>query len=225
MSKDLFKNMAVAGRQIHPINDAVKIGSWEEVDGIPASTITKNENDTEKLHGMIVRGYETKFGKVNENLEKYDKDCLDDFFERYYIANKLNIPVTVQHRGDMYHLVGRVLLCEVNTVGFYFVLYIPSALDEYAAVAARIKEGLLQGMSKEGYSEEWEPHFNDKTGEFEYATIKKMDVLAISLVSTPANGVPFEKVQEIRNALTFRKNAKEDIKAATADPFAVMFNH
>ena len=50
------------------LQDTTLIGNWEEVQGVPASTITKNDKDVEKLDGIIVKGYETKFaGGTNEN--------------------------------------------------------------------------------------------------------------------------------------------------------------
>ena len=78
------------------IFDAVKIGSWEEVSNIPASTITKNDKDTQKLDGLILRGYETKFKDAkNFNSEVYETGCLDKFIENYFVKNNLNMPVTI----------------------------------------------------------------------------------------------------------------------------------
>ena len=189
----------------HIIFDSVKLGSYEQVDNLPLSAVTHNSTDTGVLSGLIIRGYETKFGgAANENGEVYDKSCLDDFFERYYIKNKLNMPLDIQHRNDLLHLCGRVLVVEVNSVGFYFVCYIPKTYPEYNRVKVLIEEGVLQGLSKCGWSEEYEYIYN-KDGSFSHYLIKKMDILSMSLVTTPANGIPFEKVQEIRNALTFRK--------------------
>ena len=193
----------------HVICDAVKLGSYEQVDNLPLSTITHNPNDKGVLSGLIIRGYETKFsGKPNENAEVYEKDCLDDFFDRYYIKNRLNMPLDIQHRDDLLHLCGRVLVVEVNSVGFYFVCYIPKTYPEYERVKGLIEEGVLQGLSKCGWSEEYECVYN-KDGSFSHFLIKKMDILSVSLVTTPANGVPFEKVQEVRNALTFRKTENQ----------------
>ena len=52
--------------QDHIVRDQVLIGDWEEVQGIDAQTLNKNLA-AESLHGLIIRGYEMKFGKVNEN--------------------------------------------------------------------------------------------------------------------------------------------------------------
>lgn len=209
------------------IRDAVKLGSWDEVDKIKTETIGVN-TDVEKLDGAIFKAYETKFGKTNENGERYDKDCLDEFLQNYYVKNKLNLPVTIQHREDLMHLAGRVLLVEVNSVGFYFVVYIPRTYRYYEDVVNAIKNGVLQGLSKEGWAEDWENHWNEKTGEWEYCTIKKMRLTAMSIVAIPANGIGLEKAAEIKNALTFQKiinQTPNNNPAAASDPFADMFNH
>lgn len=183
------------------ICDAVKIGSYEEVSGIPAKNLTKVDTDTAILDGLIVKGYETKFGELpNENGEIYTKDCFDDFLDRYYIKNNLNIPVVVQHRDDLAHLVGRVLILEVNSVGFYFVCYIPRMLPQYDNILTLVKEGVLQGLSKYGWATKY--HYDERK---QALVIDKMDLANVSLVSNPANAIPFEKLQEVTNGLSFRK--------------------
>lgn len=202
--------------------DAVKLGSWEEVEKLQ----TENEPAADKLDGLIIKGYETKFGKTNENGERYDKSCLDEFIEQYYIKNKLNIPVTIQHRDDIRHLCGRVLLVEVNSVGFYFVVYIPRTYRYYADVLNNVREGILQGLSKEGFCcwEDFIPH-RDKNDDIEYWEIRKFRLTAMSIVATPANGVPFEKVQQIKDTVQFHKveDTTPQDKAA-ADPLQKMFH-
>lgn len=199
------------------ISDAVLIGSYEEVNNLELSTITRNSADNTRLNGLVIKGYETKFGGTNENGERYTRECLDKFIEEYFVKNKLNIPVTLMHGGSFADLVGRVLVCEVNTTGFYFVAYIPKTLSIYPDIVTALKEGLLQGFSKEGWATDYEPHYNAQ-GVWEYDTIKEMKLLGVSLVSCPANGIVFEKTQEVADATQFRKesNKKSD--------FAKMFN-
>lgn len=191
------------------ISDAVAIGEWKEVKGLEQSAITHNPTDTEKLDGMLIYGYETKFGKTNTNGERYTKDCLDKFINEYFVENKLNIPVTIQHWGNMAALCGRVIYCEVNTTGFYFVCYIPKALPEYEGIKVRVQEGILQGLSKEGYctDAEWM-----EKGDEEFWQINEMMLLGISLVATPANAVTFEKATEIKNKTEFRNKCGEGKK-------------
>ena len=55
-----------AKRAPHIIRDTVLLGDWEEVQGVEAQTI-KPELSPEKLDGLIIKGYEMKFGQTNEN--------------------------------------------------------------------------------------------------------------------------------------------------------------
>ena len=192
-----------------PLVNAVKLGDYKEVEELPLDTITRAPEDKDtKLNGMLIYGYETKFAAgTNENGERYSKDCLDKFLERYYKKNKLNMPLTIQHYSNLEHLAGRVLIIEVNSVGFYFVCYIPKTYRHYEEVKNLVKEGVLQGLSKEGY--------------FDYYQVEEMEILAVSLVTTPANGNPLEKAKEIKNTTQFIK--RQDT-AAELDEFAAMFN-
>lgn len=197
----------------HIIRDTVLIGDWQDVQGLPLSTITKRADDTETLDGLVVKGYEMKWGTTNENGERYEVGCFDDFISRYYVANGLNVIVDVQHDERPEWLVGRVLYIETNTVGFYVVAYVPRTEQMFDAVKSKLQNGLLQGFSKCGLVEDSEYRYK-KDGSFDYELIKKISLLAVSLVSTPANGVPFEDVAETRkNRLEYvnkTKRTKED---------------
>lgn len=185
------------------INDAVLIDNYEEVDNYELEKITHNPNDAQRLSGLIIRGYETKFAKgTNENAEQYDPHCFDEFVEEYFVKNKLNIPVTLHHDNDK--LVGRVLCLEVNSVGFYFIVYIPKRIKLYDEIKTLIEEGLLQGLSKEGWATDYDYKFKED-GSFDYMQINKMSICGVSLVAMPANGVGFEKTEEIKNQLQFKK--------------------
>lgn len=190
------------------IRDAVQIGSWEELQAQPLSTITKRDEDTELLDGLIVKGYETKFSNgINENYETYDKGALDKFVQEYFVDKKLNLPVDVQHAGSMQPdwLVGRVVYLEVNNTGFYFVAYIPRKHPKYEQVHMMLQEGILQGFSKEGWATDWET-IRDEKGNWIGDKITEFKLTCMSLVATPANGVPFEKLQEVkRDGLRFVK--------------------
>lgn len=205
-----------------PLVNATKLGDYKEVDNLSLETITRAPEDKDvKLNGLLIYGYETKFAAgTNENGERYSKDCLDKFLERYYKKNKLNMPLTIQHRGDLAHLAGRVLIVEVNSVGFYFVCYIPRTYTHYDEVKDLVKEGILQGLSKEGWSTKGKC-YHTKEGNFDYYLVEEMEMLAMSLVTTPANGNPIEKAREIKNAIQFIK--RQD-NAAELDEFGAMFN-
>lgn len=218
--ENLFKEI------VKPVKlaNVVKLGSYDEVDSLDLATITRNDADKgTKLDGMIIRGYETKFADgTNENYERYSKECLDKFFEEYYTKNKLNMPLTIQHCDDLMHLCGRVLTVEVNSVGFYFVCYIPRTYPEYERVKALVKEGILQGLSKEGWCTKGKCYYT-KEGEFDYYLVEEIRMTAMSLVTTPANGNPLEKAQEVKNALRVIKTDANE-PAEDADAFDAMFN-
>jgi hypothetical protein len=116
------------------IQDTTLIGNWDEVQDYELSKVTKKDTDTQKLNGLIIKGYETKFSKVNENGERYEPGCLDEFIQSYFIDNGLNMVVDVQHGWGIDDQVGRVVYLETNTVGFYFVAYIPRTVARYEQI-------------------------------------------------------------------------------------------
>lgn len=217
----------IGGVDYPVIRNAVKIGDWEEVKAIPVSAISKRDEDTALLDGLIVRGYEMEWDKTNENFERYERDAFDKFLQEYFVDRGFNLPVDIEHYGSPEWLAGRIIYAEINTRGFYYVAYIPRTYVHYEMVLNLLREGILQGFSKMGYATDWDWVRNKETGEFEYELIREFKLLKMSLVSTPANGVPFEKLQETKsNALAF-KNTLKDIPASTpaVDEMAKMFNN
>lgn len=189
--------------------DATMIGSWEEINSLPLSSITKNSEDTEMLSGIIVRGYETKFNDgTNTNGERYSKDAIDRFIKEYFVEKKLNMPVDIEHYYSPEWLAGRVIYIESNSTGFYYVAYIPRTYMHYQHVKDLLANKILQGFSKCGWATDWE-YFYKKDGSFDYELIKEIQIVRMSIVSTPANGIPFEKVQEIQNATRYRNLTNE----------------
>ena len=187
------------------INDATLIGEWSEVTGLSLEKITKRaEDEATTLDGLIIKGYEMKWSGVNENGERYDRKAFDDFITNYFVGHGLNMPVTMQHSNDASSLIGRVLYLETNSVGFYFVIYIPRALPVYETVKALVAEGILQGLSKEGWATEYHWDKDD------VLIIDKMDLLGVSLVTTPANRLKIESAGEIKNALRAKLQSVED---------------
>jgi HK97 family phage prohead protease len=192
------------------IHDTTLIGNWEEVQDVELSTITKRDTDTQRLNGLVIKGYETKFSKTNENGERYETGCLDDFIQSYFIDNNLNMVVDLQHGYGIDDQVGRVVYLEANTVGFYFVAYIPRTVARYEQVKNLLQEGILQGFSKSGWATEYEYKYT-ADGDFDYMLIKKMDIVSVSLVTSPANAVAFESVGEtVQNRLEYRNKVKKN---------------
>lgn len=196
------------------VHDATLIGDWQETKDIPAETLRKWTNDPDKLDGLILKGYEMKWDKTNENGERYEKTAFDDFIKSYFVEGGLNMTVDVNHEGyhDWQAICGRVLYVETDSVGFYFVVYVPRVFERYEQLKWRLQEGIIQGFSKEGWATDWDVRWKED-GTFDYELIKEMKVTSVSLVSIPANGFEFEKMQEIKNALIFNsKNEKKQGK-------------
>lgn len=193
------------------IKDTTLIGDWEEVTDFELSNITKKDTDTKRLDGIVIKGYETKFGKVNENGERYEPGCLDEFVKSYFIENGLNMVVDVQHGCGIDDQVGRVVYLETNSVGFYFVVYIPRSVARYEQIKALLAEGILQGFSKYGWTTDWD-WVREKDGT-ETFVVKQMSLLSVSLVTAPANAIPFEAIGEsIANRLEYRNTLHDETK-------------
>lgn len=205
------------------LKDAVLLGSWEEVQSLDLSTITKNDKDTEKLDGLILKGYETKFNQVNENREEYAPTALDNFVQSYFIDHKLNMILDIQHRDDLDYLAGRIIYIEVNSVGYYIVAYIPRTYIHYEQVKNLIQEGILQGFSKMGWATDYEDIYNSD-GSWSHCVIKEMQLMSISLVTMPANPIPFEKVQEVKNQLTFQNTATQPEPEVKKNAVEILFS-
>ena len=186
------------------VRDGVLLGDWQEVSGLPLSSVTKKDTDTAMLDGLIIKGYETKFNVTNENGERYAPNCLDKFVQQYFVDHELNMVVDLQHNWDIDSQIGRVIYLEVNSVGFYFVAYVPRSVARYEQVKALLREGILQGFSKMGWATEYEC-------EFDYVEIKEFQLCSVSLVTMPANAIPFEAIGEpIRDGLQFVNRLTED---------------
>lgn len=185
------------------VRDGVLLGDWDEVNGVPLSSVTKKDTDTATLDGIIIKGYETKFNVTNENGERYDPNCLDKFVKQYFVDHEMNMIVDVQHGWGVDDQIGRVIYLEVNTVGFYFVAYIPRTIARYEQIKNMLREGILQGFSKYGWATDYEYRFTSDGG-FDYVEIKEFALCSVSLVTMPANAIPFEAVGEpIRDGLQF----------------------
>ena len=190
------------------IQDTTLIGDWNEVTDYELSKITKRDTDTQRLNGIIIKGYETKFSRVNENGERYEPGCLDAFIQSYFIDNGLNMVVDVQHGCGIDDQVGRVVYLETNTVGFYFVAYIPKTVSRYEQIRNLLVEGILQGFSKCGWATDYDWEY-EKDGT-ETFVVKEMSILSVSLVTSPANAIAFESVGEtIENRLEYRNRIKD----------------
>lgn len=198
---------------------------WEEVKTKPLSAITGNPEDTEIVDGIIIKGYETKFAEgTNANGEQFMHNCLDKFIQDYYVAKGLNIPLDVQHNDhNPEWICGRIVYVEVNEKGFMYVAYIPRDYFNFDKVSFMLKNQIIQGFSKFGWATKG--HWVDDESE-EYGghfLVEEMTLISMSLVTTPANGIPFEEVGEIANSTRYVNKMKKNGKVRNG--FAAMFNN
>ena len=191
----------------YQIKDTVIFGDYKEVEGLQLRDITNDPKDDEVLDGILLYAYESKFTRTNFNFERYTKEALDDFIKEYFIANGLNMPLTCQHRSDRENTIGKVLVLEVNTQGYYFVCYIPKGIFGYDDIKIKIKAGILQGLSKEGWATDYE--WKKDTKGNEYVEIRKFELESVSLVSLPANALRLEKAKEVQNKLQFENKTNK----------------
>ena len=181
------------------IQDAVLIGEWKEVDG--------TNLDEKGLNGIVLSGMETAFGVTNANGERYTREALDKFVQDYFVANDLNVPLTLMHGERFEDVIGKVLSIDVTDKGFKILAYIPKTAPRYEAVKAYLQEGLLQGFSKEGWATGYEEKEDEDGNGF--IEISELALTAVSLVTTPANALGFDSVK-VTNATKFRKTYETD---------------
>ena len=209
-------------KQGHIVRDTVLIGSWDDTQKIPTETLRKWTNEPDKLDGLIIKGYEMKWNETNENRERYDDTAFAEFIQSYFVDKGFNMPVDINHEGcrNWLSYCGRVLYIETNTVGFYFVIYVPRTYPDYNRLVWALQNGIIQGFSKEGYVDwnDYDPIFNED-GTFAYEQIHKIRVVAVSLVATPANGVPFEQMRVTTNALIFEDKRENKTDNPTKEDF------
>ena len=186
------------------------------------SSFTKNPEDKEVLDGLIIEGYEMKFADgTNTNGERFSSECLDRFINEYYVEKGLNMPLVVEHSFNPEWIAGRIVYASVDEVGFKYVAYIPKTYMHYEHVKQLLQNQILQGFSKFGWCTKghWVDDANEEIGGYFY--VEEMDIINMAIVTTPANGVRFDEVGEIMNAMRFENKTK---KAKVKNGFAAMFN-
>ena len=94
----------------------------------------------------------------------------------------------------------------------------------YEHLLNSVREGVLQGFSKEGYAIDYE-YIYLPTGEFDYMLIKKMAFMSLSIVASPANSLTFEKIKEtkIQNSTKLITEAINPIEKTENDLETLLF--
>ena len=73
-----------------------------------------------------------------------------------------------------------------------------------------LREGILQGFSKMGWATDYEYRYT-RDGEFDYIEIKEFQLCSVSLVTMPANAIPFEAIGEpVKDGLQFVNRLTEE---------------
>lgn len=163
----------------HYISDAILLGSF---------------SDTED--GLQVTAQLKKFNSVNLNGEQYASDAYDDFINDYYVKNGYEIPLTVQHSQHFDDIVGKIDKIEKNEDGLFVSATVFANLPKFQQIKTLLNAHILGGISDEGIAE---GDFDAKTNIF---NVKKAQILAVSLVTTPAEPLAKANVKETKNLIT-----------------------
>lgn len=139
------------------------------------SSVTPSEGG-----GLTIKARLKRWGVMNLNREVYEEGAYDAFIKDYYERGALNMPLTVQHGSRVEDIVGKVLSLEKDTEGMTVTAEVMDGLPMSETVKKLIADGILQGVSDEGFADDFD--YTEKDG----YTIRRASMLAVSLVTTPA---------------------------------------
>lgn len=153
------------------------------------TALLSSSSDSEE--GLVVTARLKRWGVRNLNGETYAPSSYDDFLLDYYGRGGLNMPLTVQHGQRLEDVVGKVLELTKDEEGLTCKAVVFNDLPWSAPVRRLVEAGVLQGLSDEGYSDDYS--VADDNG----LDIKKAAMLAVSLVCTPAE----QAAKVVRNSV------------------------
>lgn len=134
--------------------------------------------------GIEVSGVLTTFGEVNENGYIFESGSYDRSVEKYFEANKLNVPLCLYHDdANPDTLCGIVTTLEKTDKGIEIVGRIkPNSAKLYKFIKAQLDDGILQGFSNAGFIAD---------GLYDEAAnavrVKDFELIHVALVATPAD--------------------------------------
>lgn len=134
--------------------------------------------------GIEVSGVLTTFGEVNENGYIFERGSYDRSVEKYFEANKLNVPLCLYHDdANPDTLCGIVTTLEKTERGIEITARIrPNSAKLYKFIKAQLDDGILQGFSNAGYI---------ANGVYDDAAqavrVKDFELVHAALVATPAD--------------------------------------
>lgn len=134
--------------------------------------------------GIEVAGVLTTFGEVNENGYIFESGSYDRHVEKYFEADKLNVPLCLYHDdANPDTLCGIVTTLEKTDKGIEIVGRIkPNSAKLYNFIKAQLDDGILQGFSNAGFIAD---------GVYDKAAgavrVKDFELIHVALVATPAD--------------------------------------
>ena len=134
--------------------------------------------------GIEVSGVLTTFGEVNENGYIFESGSYDRSVEKYFEANKLNVPLCLYHDdANPETLCGIVTTLEKTERGIEITARIrPNSAKLYKFIKAQLDDGILQGFSNAGFIADGV--YDDTVGA---VRVKDFELIHAALVATPAD--------------------------------------
>ena len=134
--------------------------------------------------GIEVAGVLTTFGEVNENGYIFESGSYDRSVEKYFEANKLNVPLCLYHDdANPDTLCGIVITLEKTEKGIEIVGRIkPNSAKLYKFIKAQLDDGILQGFSNAGFIADGV--YDETAGA---VRVKDFELVHAALVATPAD--------------------------------------
>ena len=134
--------------------------------------------------GIEVAGVLTTFGEVNENGYIFESGSYDRSVEKYFEANKLNVPLCLYHDdANPDTLCGIVTTLEKTDNGIEIVGRIkPNSAKLYKFIKAQLDDGILQGFSNAGFIADGV--YDETAGA---VRVKDFELIHAALVATPAD--------------------------------------
>ena len=134
--------------------------------------------------GIEVSGVLTTFGEVNENGYIFESGSYDRSVEKYFEANKLNVPLCLYHDdANPDTLCGIVTTLEKTERGIEITARIrPNSAKLYKFIKAQLDDGILQGFSNAGFIADGV--YDDTVGA---VRVKDFELIHAALVATPAD--------------------------------------
>lgn len=166
--------------------------------------------------GIEVSGVLTTFGEVNENGYIFESGSYDRSVEKYFEANKINVPLCLYHDdANPDTLCGIVTTLEKTGKGIEIVGRIkPNSAKLYKFIKAQLDDGILQGFSNAGFIVDGV--YDDTAGA---VRVKDFELLHAALVSTPSDtGATLRTVNTIFKGFEKQKGPIAERTEAVEEP-------